>query len=143
MESVKKSLREIVTEIEESSKENIDSSNVAAKEQAINTAIQNALINARVDAVGKIQDEFNATNEVNLNNGPWDILKKVLNWQKCVDIFTELKMLDVYNALVKLSQAVDGMITYDRGPIYYNIENFGDYQENVDWWVLKFNEEFE
>ena len=143
MESVKKSLREIVTEIEESSKEDIESSNAAAKEQAINTAIQNALINARVDAVGKIQDEFNATNEANLNNGPWAILKKVLNWQKCVDIFTELKMLDVYNALVKLSQAVDGMITYDRGPIYYNIENFDDYQENVDWWILKFNEEFE
>ena len=143
METVKTSLREIVAEIEEASKDNVDADNVDKKQQAINTAIQNALINARVDAVGKIMDEFNATNEANLNNGPWAIFKKILNWQKCVEVFTELKILDVYNALVELCEVVDEMLTYDRGAILYDIENFADYQENTDWWVLKFNEDYE
>ena len=50
-------------------------------------------------------------------------------------------MIDVYTAMVELTEKVDEVITYDRGPILYNIENFADYQEDVDWWVLKFNEE--
>lgn len=141
MESVKTSLREIVTNIEEESKDKVDAGNVDKKQQAINTAIQNTLINARVDAVDKILLEFNATNEANLNNGPWATFKKILNWQKCVEVFAELKILDVYDALVELSEVVDEMITYDRGSILYDIEEFADYQENVDWWVLKFNEE--
>ena len=141
MESVKTSLREIVTNIEEESKDKVDAGNVDKKQQAINTAIQNALINARVDAVDKILLEFNATNEANLNNGPWATFKKILNWQKCVEVFAELKILDVYDALVELSEVVDEMITYDRGSILYDIEEFADYQEHVDWWVLKFNEE--
>lgn len=143
MESVKTSLREIVTNIEEESKDKVDAGNVDKKQQAINTAIQNALINARVDAVDKILLEFNATNEANLNNGPWATFKKILNWQKCVEVFTELKILDMYDALVELSEVVDEMITYDRGSILYDIEEFADYQENVDWWILKFNEELE
>lgn len=141
MASVKATLREIVAGIEEASKDNVDAGNVDKKQQAINTAIQNALINARVDAVGKIQDEFKAANEANLNDSPWGIFKKVLNWEPCVEVFTELKLLDVYNALVELTETVDKMITYDKGPILYDIENWEDYQENVDWWVLKFNEE--
>jgi hypothetical protein len=43
--------------------------------------------------------------------------------------------------LVELTEVIDEMITYDRTAIFYDIENFADYQENVDWWVLKFNEE--
>ena len=143
METVKSSLRDIVTEIEESSKEDIDGSNVDAKQQAVDIAIKNALINARVEAVDEIMSDFDATNDANLTTGPWAIFKKVLNWQKCVEIFTELDMLDVYNALVELSQVVDGMLTYDRGSIYYDIESFDGYQENVDWWILQYNEELE
>lgn len=143
METVKASLREIVAEIEEASKDNVDADNVDKKQQAINTAAQNALINARVDAVDNILNDFKAANEANLNNGPWAIFKKVLNWQKCVEVFTELKLLDVYNVLVELTDVVDEMITYDRGAIYYDIEELANYQENVDWWILKFNEDLE
>ena len=141
METVKSSLRDIVSDIEEASKENVDAGNVDKKQKAINTAVQNALINARVDAAEKIMVEFNAVNDANLNNSPWGFFKKILTWKKCVEIFTELKMIDVYTAMVELTEKVDEVITYDRGPILYNIENFADYQEDVDWWVLKFNEE--
>jgi hypothetical protein len=141
METVKSSLRDIVSDIEEASKENVDAGNVDKKQKAINTAVQNALINARVDAAEKIMVEFNAVNDANLNNSPWGFFKKILTWQKCVEIFNELKMIDVYTAMVELTEKVDEVITYDRGPILYNIENFADYQEDVDWWVLKFNEE--
>jgi hypothetical protein len=141
MVTVKSSLRDIVSDIEEASKENVDAGNVDKKQKAINTAVQNALINARVDAAEKIMVEFNAVNDANLNNSPWGFFKKILTWQKCVEIFNELKMIDVYTAMVELTEKVDEVITYDRGPILYNIENFADYQEDVDWWVLKFNEE--
>ena len=50
-------------------------------------------------------------------------------------------MTDVYDALVELGKVIDDMITYTRGSIYYDIEEFADYQENVDWWVVKFIEE--
>ena len=66
-----------------------------------------------------------------------------MKWQKCVELFTELGILDVYNTLLELSNVVEEMIIYDKGSIYYNIENIEDYQENTDWWILTFNETLE
>ena len=146
METVKSSLRDIVTEIEEASKEEINNGNIDAKEDAIAAAVQNAIINARIVAGDNITADFSTTNETNinnLNNGAWGTFQKVLKWQKCVELFSELGILDVYNTLLELSNAVEEMIIYDKGSIYYNIENIEDYQENTDWWILTFNETIE
>ena len=146
METVKSSLRDIVTEIENASKEDINNGNIDAKEAAIAAAVQNAIINARIVAGDNITADFTTTNETNinnLNNGAWGTFQKILKWQKCVELFTELGILDVYNTLLELSNVVEEMIIYDKGSIYYNIEKIADYQENTDWWVLTFNETLE
>ena len=146
METVKSSLRDIVTEIENASKEDINNGNIDAKEAAIAAAVQNAIINARIVAGDNITTDFTTTNETNinnLNNGAWGTFQKILKWQKCVELFTELGILDVYNTLLDLSNVVEEMIIYDKGSIYYNIEEIADYQENTDWWVLTFNETLE
>lgn len=143
METVKSSLRDIVTEIENASKEDINNGNIDAKEAAIAAAVQNAIINARIVAGDNITADFTTTNETNinnLNNGAWGTFQKILKWQKCVELFTELGILDVYNTLLELSNVVEEMIIYDKGTILYNIEEIADYQENTDWWVLTFNE---
>lgn len=142
LESVKKSLRDIVTGIEEDAKDKIDNGNVDLKAKAIESSKNNALLYARAEAIKSIDKQLAATNEANLNGGPWGIFKRVLNWEKCVMLFTECGILDVYNALCDFAAIVDQIYTYNRTAVYYDIENFADYQENVDWWVLTYNEEF-
>lgn len=141
MEYVKSTLRTIVEGIEEASKLEIGSNNMNIKELAIQTAATNSILQARVNATELVKEKFNATNNENLTSGPWGAFKKVLNWEPCVQAFTDLRILEVYDALVKLTEVIDEMITYDKGAVLYNIENLEDYQENVDWWVLQFNEE--
>ena len=141
METVKTSLREIVAGIEEASKDSINGSNVTAKDAAISTAKTNALLYARANAVETILADLEAENYNNLNNGAWGIFKQVLAWEKTVEFFANNKMTDVYDVLVELGKVIDNMITYTRGSIYYDIEEFAGYQENVDWWIVKFNEE--
>lgn len=140
MNTVKDTLRTIVAEIEEASRENINSGNLTLKEAAIATAKTNAFIYARAEAVANIKADFDLTNQTNLNNlyaGPWGFFQKVLGWDKCIAAFDKLNILEVYDALIKLSEIVEGMIAYDKGSILYNIENIEDYQENVDWWVIE------
>ena len=142
IETVKTTLRKVVTDIQDASKEDIDSGNLNKKEEAIKDAVKTALVFARVDAVKTILGSLDATNNANLNNSPWGLFKKILNWEKCVNVFTENDLLDVYNKLVELCGVIDEMITYDRGSIYYT-KDYDDYQENVDWWVLTFNNEIQ
>lgn len=140
MNTVKSTLRTVVAEIEEASKNDITNGNIALKEAAILTAKTNAITNARIDAGNKIKDEFTLTNQTNLSNlnaGPWGIFQKVLNSNTAIKVFEELDILQVYDALIKLSKIVEGMITYDKGTIYYPIEEIEDYQENIDWWVIE------
>ena len=141
METVKTSLRDIVADIEEASKDNVDGENVDKKAAAISTAKTNAILYARANAVETILADLEAENYNNLNNDAWGSFKQVLAWEKTVEFFAENKMTDVYDALVELGKVIDDMITYTRGSIYYDIAEFADYQENVDWWVVKFIEE--
>lgn len=143
METVKTTLYDIVETIENASKEDIDDDNLDQKTKAINTTVTNTLIEARKAARNTILSNFDATNDANLNNGPWGTFKKILNLEICVNVFTENDLLDVYNKLVDLCGVIDEMITYDRSAIYYDIKELSDYQENVDWWVLTFNEEIQ
>ena len=137
MNTVKSSLREIIETIEKESQDNIDSTNASAKANAIKTAKENAIIQARIAGKHAITENFNATNESNLNSLPWTIFQAVLNWDKCQEIFVKLEIAEVYDALVQLSAVVEEMITFDAGSYFYNIEEIEDYQEGVDYWVLK------
>lgn len=140
MDTVKASLRTIVAEIEEASKNDVNVGNLDKKTAAINTAKTNALIYARAAAVEAIKDDFALTNETNLNNlyaGPWGVFQQILKNGYCIDAFSKLDILEVYDALVKFSQVVEEMIAYDMGSFYYHIVELEDYQENVDWWVIE------
>lgn len=142
---VKESLRTIVTEIEDASKDLINGENVDLKRAAILAAKTNALIEARVEALTLVENSFNATNEANiadLYNGPWGIFKKLLNWNTCIELFEKARLLQVYDALIDLIETVEEMVAYDEGLYYYHIENLEDYQEDVDWWVISANEMF-
>lgn len=139
MNSVKESLRSVISEIEEEAKDNVDAENVEAKLAAINSSKTNAIIYARVDAGEVIKANFAALNEKNLNElhaGPWGMFQKILQWEKCIAAFEELKMMEVYNAMLDLSKIVENMIAFDKGAIYYEIEEIEDYKENLDWWVI-------
>jgi hypothetical protein len=77
-----------------------------------------------------------------LNNGPWGLFKKLLNWNTCIELFEKARLLQVYDALIDLIETVEEMVAYDKGLYYYHIENLEDYQEDVDWWVISANEMF-
>ena len=142
MTYVKTTLHDLVAEIEADAKEDINNGNIDAKTKAINDTKVEAIKDARKAAIAKIDAQLASTNETNLTSGPWGIFKKVLNWETCVKLFTEAGLLDVYNVLCELSELVDGMITFDRKDPQFEIVEFADYQENVDWWVLTYNDEF-
>ena len=143
MDGVKKTLRTLVEQIEELAKENVNNGNVTAKRAAIELAKIEAFKQARVDALKRVEAAYNNTNEqniANLGNGAWGIFKKVLAWEKCITLFEQFKMLQVYNALLDLVKIVEEMVRYDEGEYYFDIPNMADYQENVDWWVITANE---
>ena len=140
MDTVKSTLRTIATEIEESSMNDILAGNSDVKNAAINVAKTTALINARAAAYETIKDDFALTNQANLDNlyaGPWGVFQKVLDNPYCIDAFSKLDILEVYDALVKLSEVVEEMIAYEKGNIYYYIVDLNDYQQDVDWWVIE------
>ena len=146
MTMVKDTLRKTVEEIEAASREEITGENADAKRAAILQTKTNALMNARVEAVEAIKNDFAATNETNLSNlqeGPWGIFKKVLAWEQCIKLFDELGILDVYNTMLDLCAIYEQMIVFEKGSILYTIENMNDYQENIDWWVITPNQDFE
>lgn len=136
MDPVKESLRTIVAKIEEESKNDVDSDK---KTEAINSAAEFALLYARAAAVQTIKDDFALTNQANLDNlyaGPWGVFQKILGNPYCIDAFSELDILEVYDALVKLSKVVEEMIAYDMGDINYS-KDWEDYQQDIDWWVIE------
>lgn len=137
------SLREIVKAYEDSEMSDIAANNKALRDQAIALAKSTAITKARVKATYKIDTELAADNEENLNSGAWGMFKKVLNNKKCVDIFTELSMLDVYNALTEFVAVVDGIYTFEikpneAGEKYNYYKEPADYEQDVDWWLLTF-----
>lgn len=140
MDTVKASLRTIVADIEEASKNDVNAGNSDEKTAAINTAKTTALINARALAAQKINDDFALTNQTNIDNlyaGPWGIFQQILNNGHCIDAFNKLDLLEVYDVLVKLSKVVEEMIAYEKGRIYYDIAELEDYQQDIDWWVIE------
>ena len=70
------------------------------------------------------------------------MFKRVMKWEATVQFFTQYGILEVYEAFEKLTEVIDSIITFNRTSIYYDIENFDDYQENVDWWVVTYSQEF-
>lgn len=124
MDIVKKSLRDIVTEIESA-----NAGNLLEKEKAIDIAKEIALSNAKAEAVQKIEEDLALINETNLNKlyaGPWGVFQKILENDNCIEAFNQRP--EVYDALVKLSQVVEEMIAYDKGSFSYSDEN---------WWVIE------
>ena len=139
---VKSTLTTVVEGIESASKDLIDSSNTTIKEAAINLARINALANARIDAVDKLWAAFDKKNaeEISaLDAFGWGIFKKVLNSKVCVDEFTKYDMLDIYNLLTDFVKTIEDLVSYDKGSIVYEKE-WDEYQQDVDWWIISFNE---
>ena len=142
MTSLKSTLYDLVADIEASAKEDINNGNIDAKTKAINETKIDVIMDARKAAIAKVNAQLESTNQANLTGGAWGVFKKVLNWETCVKLFTEAGLLDVYNALCDLSTIVDSMIAFESTDIQFDIVEFSDYQQNVDWWVLTFPEEF-
>ena len=136
IEGIKTSLRTAVEAAENQSNSNIDKENISEQQKAINATAAEALRQARKVASGKIVENFNATNKANLNNGAWSIFQKILKSEQCINAFDNLGIMDVYNALVDLSNLVEEMIAYDKGNTYYHKQE-SEYQEDVDWWVIR------
>ena len=106
------------------------------KNTAINTAKAKAITNALINADKQIVADLEATNEEITNGGAWGLFKKILKWKYCVMVFTELNLLEVYDALVVFTGVVDSFITYDKGtvtPVKPIDATFSQYEENVDW----------
>ena len=149
--SIKTVLHEAVSAIEEQSRNDIAASNVSLKEQAIAVATTTALLNARIDAINKVNASFEKKNQAEIDalyEGPWGIFQKLLNWNKVVEQFVKYDLMDVYGALVELGEAVEDMITYEKvnyskGTYLYTVENISDYEKDVDYWIIPLSESFE
>ena len=151
LETVKSSLRDIITDIEEDSKGEIDSTNASTKATAINNAKSKAILYARAAAMSAVDETLDATNENNLNNlnkGAWGYFKSILNWDKCKTVFEEIGATDIYDALVDISVYVEQMVAFENVGYTYarEIEDYvsevpvAEYDENTtgeDWRVLK------
>jgi hypothetical protein len=136
MGGIKTTLKSVVEKIEAASREEIDLSNSKA---AIEFAKTNALLNARVKAGEMIMSDFdtvNADNLAKLNKGAWGVMKSLLSKEGCKELFDKYGISDVYSAFIELLDHVEDIVVYDKGTIYYDIEDMSDYQENVDWWLI-------
>ena len=142
MTSLKTTLHDLVAEIEAAAKEDVNNGNIDAKTKAINETKVDVIKDARKAAIAKVNAQLESTNQANLTGGAWGVFKKVLNWETCVKLFTEAGLLDVYDALCNLTAIVDNMIAFESTDVQFDIVEFSDYQQNVDWWVLTFPEEF-
>ena len=139
LEIVRTSLTTIVEEIEQASKDSFDANNVLAFE----SAKENAIMDARTDAVNQVWALFDKANQENVENlysGAWGYVKKLIDDPKFMDVFIQLGIQDVYSALVEFTKAVEEAVYYTKGSINYDKENFTDYKEGEDWWLITMGE---
>ena len=120
--------------------------NVNSKEAAIeftkNLVISEAQNEARL-AVEALIEATNKENIENLSKGPWGLLKKVIAWEPCVELFKEYGLTKVHTALEKLCEFIEGMISYDRvGNTQFEVAK-EDYVERVHYWVIKYESDIE
>ena len=120
--------------------------NVASKEAAIEFTKNLVISEAQNEARLSVEAAIEAANKANLdklNSGPWGLLKKVIAWEPCVNLFNEHGLSKVHTALEKLCGFIEGMISYER------IENTQfevakeDYVEDVHYWVIKYESDIE
>lgn len=120
--------------------------NVASKEAAIEFTKNLVISEAQNEARLSVEAAIEAANKANLdklNSGPWGLLKKVIAWEPCVNLFNEHGLTKVHTALEKLCGFIEGMISYER------IENTQfevakeDYVEGVHYWIIKYESDIE
>ena len=120
--------------------------NVTSKEAAIeltkSLVIDEAQNDARLSVVAAIE-AANKANLDNLNKGPWGLLKKVIAWEPCVNLFKENGLTKVHTALEELCEFTEGMISYEKvGETQFEVAK-ENYVEDVHYWVKKYESEFE
>lgn len=143
MNMFKSSLVTIVEKIEETIKNNTDANNALI----LQTAVENAIHAARLNALTQLEtelDKINA-NEINkLFDGAWGILLKAFDQENpnvtVIEVFNKLGIQDVYTAIAELVTVVKDVVTYNEGPVAYDKENYADYIENEDWWLVTITE---
>jgi hypothetical protein len=120
--------------------------NVASKEAAIEFTKNLVISEAQNEARLSVEAAIEAANKANiekLNQGPWGLLKKVIAWEPCVNLFKEHGLTKVHTALEELCGFIEGMISYER------IDNTQfevakeDYVEGVHYWVIKYDSDIE
>ena len=120
--------------------------NVASKEAAIEFTKNLVISEAQNEARLSVEAAIEAANKANiekLNNGPWGLLKKVIAWEPCVELFKEHGLTKVHTALEKLCGFIEGMISYDRvGNTQFEVAK-EDYVEGVHYWVCKYESDIE
>lgn len=109
---------EIVKQIEEDSKIEIDQSNEAAKQLGIYNAKMKALFEGPVAAQQAAEANFDLLNQQEidkLNNGVWGIFRKILDLPTTENVFEDLQIMNVYDLLQQLADKVEENVTYDEG----------------------------
>ncbi len=141
VESVKKTLTNLVKEYEEMENSMIDKENVQTKEQAIlltkGLVIAKAQENARIAIMDAIED----ANVKSIDYQAWNLFKRILAWEECVNLFNKYNIIEVHTALENLCLIVGDLVTYEKvGTTQFTLAA-DDYVEGEHWWVLKYNEE--
>ena len=143
MNMFKSSLVTIVEKVEETIKNNTDANN----ELILQTAVENAIHAARLNALTQLETELDKTNANEINklfDGAWGILLKAFDQENpnvtVIDVFNKLGIQDVYTAIAELVTIAKDVVTYNEGPVTYDKENYADYIENEDWWLVTINE---
>lgn len=126
-------LVEVVGEIEDAYRENIDADNSTAKQLAENAAKATALSDAKIMAKAAAEAELKALNAANvaeLNDGVWGTMVKLLNTDYCKAKFEEYGLGEVYNVFVTLAPQVEKLVVFNEGTYTYP-EEFQTLTEDV------------
>ena len=130
-QKLKNALVDVVSEIEQAYRENVDANNATAEELAYNYAKSTALLEAKVAAkteADKNLEVVNAAEVANLNDGVFGSLVKILNSDFCKTQFEENGLADVYTTLQTICGYAEDFVQYSAGSCEFSGETVAEEQ---------------
>ena len=116
----------IIDAIEKQTNIDIANKNEAAKQAAILAAKAKALYDAKIAAQQDTENKFIELNQAEvdkLNNSIWGTFRKILDDERVMNLFIDLKLDKVYYTFQAMAEYVENMVQYDEGSYHIVYEN--------------------
>ena len=116
----------IIDAIEKQTNIDIANKNEAAKQAAILAAKAKALYDAKIAAQQDTENKFIELNQAEvdkLNSSIWGTFRKILDDERVMNLFIDLKLDKVYYTFQAMAEYVENMVQYDEGSYHIVYEN--------------------